>query len=382
MSEVLARIRVKEEHGIRRFLYPLSAEFSLPSGTDLQSLGLATTYGEVIPLQVAELSMGRYRLDFAVHLGTHRELELELREGQPGKSIEDPLQISTNGDTLSSKQQLLEMVLSPKGKISNVIYDGVRHLAAPIEVSGGGDTDDRRFLQGLIYSEETPMNLHDVHVTHGGGPITAWLQTKGRYASGCLATVDTEITACKSWAKVMCRLEDPAPETGVIFTIPFAIESRVVTYDCGLGGGVYGKLEYETDAATVSIHWKRDEHNYAEWRINHAPFVSIRLGNSNPNYAGYTANAEDFQAQRWFHLIDKDKAIAVAITRVPETWKRLKVRMSHTSGILIECVLDETAIPVAEFGICYHFLNDIPAIAAATNPQSILLPPTVEVLPT
>ena len=37
--------------------------------------------------------------------------------------------------------------------------------------------------------------------------------------------------------------------------------------------------------------------------------------------------------------------------------------------------------PVAEFGVCYHFLNDIPAIAAATNPQSILLPPTVEVLP-
>ena len=37
--------------------------------------------------------------------------------------------------------------------------------------------------------------------------------------------------------------------------------------------------------------------------------------------------------------------------------------------------------PVAEFGVCYHFLNNMPAIAAATNPQSILLPPTVEVLP-
>ena len=35
----------------------------------------------------------------------------------------------------------------------------------------------------------------------------------------------------------------------------------------------------------------------------------------------------------------------------------------------------------AEFGVCYHFLNDAPAIAAATNPQSILLPPTVGVLP-
>ena len=41
----------------------------------------------------------------------------------------------------------------------------------------------------------------------------------------------------------------------------------------------------------------------------------------------------------------------------------------------------EGASPVAEFGVCYHFLNDVPAIAAATNPQSILLPPTVEVLP-
>ena len=32
MSEVLARIRVRERHGIRRFLYPLQAKILMPNG--------------------------------------------------------------------------------------------------------------------------------------------------------------------------------------------------------------------------------------------------------------------------------------------------------------------------------------------------------------
>ena len=40
--------------------------------------------------------------------------------------------------------------------------------------------------------------------------------------------------------------------------------------------------------------------------------------------------------------------------------------------------LGEEVSGPAAFGICWHFLNGIPAAAAATNPQSILLPPIVE----
>jgi len=43
----------------------------------------------------------------------------------------------------------------------------------------------------------------------------------------------------------------------------------------------------------------------------------------------------------------------------------------------VEFRIGEASIEPAAFGLCCHFLNDIPALAAATSPQSILLPPVV-----
>ena len=95
---------------------------------------------------------------------------------------------------------------------------------------------------------------------------------------------------------------------------------------------------------------------------------------------GEVATAEEFRSQRWFHLIDSDKALAVAIAYVPKECQVMTVRLTHAGNISVAFKLDETS-PAAAFSVCYHFLNDVPAIAAATNPQSILLPPAVEVLP-
>ena len=85
----------------------------------------------------------------------------------------------------------------------------------------------------------------------------------------------------------------------------------------------------------------------------------------------------EFPSQRWFHLIDGDKALAVAITQVPASCKHLAVRLTADGLVRVSYELEENQSPAAEFGVCYHFLNGIPAIAAATNPQSILLPPAV-----
>ena len=90
-----------------------------------------------------------------------------------------------------------------------------------------------------------------------------------------------------------------------------------------------------------------------------------------------------FRAQQWFHLIDSDKSLAVAMTDVPPSCQEMGVSLNVTGDIAITFRLGAVTDSAegAEFGVCYHFLNDIPAIAAATNPQSILLPPAVEVLP-
>jgi len=98
------------------------------------------------------------------------------------------------------------------------------------------------------------------------------------------------------------------------------------------------------------------------------------------DYVGEVATAEEFLPQRWFHLIDSDKALAVAITQVPPDCQGMTVRLTHEGDVSVVFRLGDVITGPAEFGVCYHFLNDVPAIAAATNPQSILLPPVVEVL--
>ena len=110
---------------------------------------------------------------------------------------------------------------------------------------------------------------------------------------------------------------------------------------------------------------------YAKWTVATAGRV---------DYVGEVETAEAFLPQRWFHLIDSDKALAVAVTKMPATCRSLTVRLTMEGDISVAYKLGDTVSGPAEFGVCYHFLNDVPAIAAATNPQSILLPPVVEVL--
>ena len=62
-----------------------------------------------------------------------------------------------------------------------------------------------------------------------------------------------------------------------------------------------------------------------------------------------------FLPQRWFHLIDSDKALAVAITKVPLDCREMTVRLTHEGDVTIAFRLGETITGPAEFGVCYHF---------------------------
>ena len=79
--------------------------------------------------------------------------------------------------------------------------------------------------------------------------------------------------------------------------------------------GVYGKLHAEEPPEVVwhTQSWARRP--YARWSVT----VDERR-----DYVGVRRPPKNFVAQRWFHLIDSDKALAVAITQVPastaSTW--------------------------------------------------------------
>lgn len=368
MSEILARIRVRETHGIRRFLYPLTAYVGVPfiiklgeSKTNHEMYGgftLVTAAGQNVPRQIIGLTrMPHARMDFALSLAPYETQELMLMSGDALGTVPDALQVTPTPDGgLKNTQQRFTTVISPDGSISEVVYDGVRHLRGP--------SDIRRNDTVAWHSSTAAMNQVNSY------PLYSHLKANCRYDDGGFAQTKAELTACKSWVTITHTLEQPKPGDEIVFTLPLAVTSPVLTCDFGVGGYVFGKM----DSKATEIVWRTEfgDAPYAKWSVATAGRI---------DYVGEVETAEAFLPQRWFHLIDSDKALAVAITKLPAACRSLTVRMTIEGDVSIAFMLGDTTTGPAEFGVCYHFLNDVPAIAAATNPQSILLPPTVEVLP-
>ena len=361
MREVLARIRVREMHGIRRFLYPLQTIIPIPDGIVPSNIGMGDEDGQPVPFQLSPIYLGgdawskQYRADFAVSLEPFGDQEYVLKEVPQKTLVDDPQYLTSSPHSaLKSVQKKFSISLDWDGFISAVVYDEIPHLRLGSEISRNG----------------VVVKAGDSRATSPEEQLTQHMSCTGRYPEdGCRYKSQTEITACKSWATVSHTLEQPQPNDEIVFTLPLAITSPTLTCDFGVGGYVFGKL----DEKAPEIAWRTEfgDATYAKWSVATAG----RL-----DYLGTVDTPEAFLPQRWFHLIDSDKALAVAITKLPEDCREMIVRLTRAGDVTITFRLGDTVRGPAEFGVCYHFLNDVPAIAAATNPQSILLPPVVEVL--
>lgn len=381
MSDVLARLRVTETHGIRRFLYPLTVVLPLHEAEAGSSLRLAAIEGEAVPLQVTPLGDGLARLDFALSLAPlQRPLELQITRSESQASIPDPLHLTILPDgTLHSTQERFQIRLGHAGQIEDVVYDGIAHLSKPCYFHRT-DPSNSLYERGLITSIQTSLPFQSTETHAGGGELAAWQRAAGTYADGSTAEMTTEITACKSWVTLHVRLHHPRVGETLRVCLPlggdFASPNPTRTiFDTGIDS-IYGQCDYfgsylswfAPAAPGEPIHWQIGK----EFIHEHGQNLS-RI-----DYQGTTLSEAQFQRQRWCHLVNGRQAVAIAITQMPDHWRELHVRMR--GQMCIEFVLNEHISDTAEIGVCYHFLNDVPAIAAATNPQSILLPPTVEVL--
>jgi hypothetical protein len=354
MSEV-GRITVRETHGIRRFLYPLSAEIRLPETYQARQLGLVRQDGQSVPLQVswADDPAGQLsRLDFALSMAPLETAKLSLCTDQPEVAIDDPLNIA-RGEPFRSVQRRFAIELGRHGEVLDVIYDNVRHLRVPSIVTRNGERAT------LLVTSTTGPSL----------PLAARINVTSRYSDGCKAHMRSEITACKSWISLTHLLEEPRKGDEVVFSLALAVTSPIVTCDFGPGGGIYSKLQ----AGSVDeVVWRTEfcDAGPVRWSL----YSAGRL-----DYQGQAANSEAYLSERWFHWIDRDKALAVAITQVPKNCRTMSVVLRAAGDVVVSFELGDSVAEPAVFGICYHFLNDIPPLSAATSPQSILLPPLVEI---
>lgn len=350
----IARITVKETHGIRRFLYPLSARIRIPETHRDAELTLLRDGGQTVPLQLTPADPageGLFRLDFAVSMAPFETVDLFLCGGKSDLSCDDPLKIH-EGERIRIEQRRFTIEFDRLGGIHAVFYDNLRHLRAPGSLTRNGE-------KAVLLSS----------TAHAAGlPLAARCISHSRYTGGCNAHTGMEVSAWKSWIMLRHRLEKPGDGDEVAFSLPLAARSKVLTCDFGVAGGIYGKLQ-EDEAADIA--WRTDfsDDGSAQWSLSSA---------GRADYCGRTAKREDYLPQCWFHVIDGGKALATAITTIPDSCRTMTVSLNARGNADIAFQLAGTAAAPVEFGICYHFLNDVPALSAATNPQSILQPPTVQ----
>ncbi|HYA41101.1 MAG TPA: hypothetical protein VEF34_07340 [Syntrophobacteraceae bacterium] len=373
----LGHVRIRETHGIRRFLYPVSVEIpaTILDPADCHDGGpaavLITPDDRQIPLQVTPGAVNPdqdRRLDFAVSLSPFEELELKLFSARPefaplGKegrgdftidasaALDDPLRTVEEERRFRCSQRRFSTEFDRSGTLHEVEYDSEQHLRAPATFSRNG----RRAL------------LEGVSAFAAGFPLSARVSAAGQYPDGCRAQTLLETTAYKSWVMLTHSLSQTQPDDELVFNLPTTISSSVITCDFGVGGGIYGSLNVET-RPEITWHSRLSRSGPVSWSI---------ASGERTDYIGEAQTTEECLRQRWFHLVGGRKALAVAVTQVPAGCREMKVTLNANGDVTVAFRMGEAAFEAAAFGLCCHFLNNIPAIAAATNPQSILLPPVV-----
>ena len=288
MSDVLARIRVRETAGIRRFLYPLTARVEIPPQpgtmaalvTNIEgeytkesadffealhaSFRLHTQDGQPIPFHLARYggSMNAPALDleFAVSLAPLSDLLLQLTRDGELAHLNDPLRLSRGSlGELRNVQERLSLTVNDCGGLDSVVYDGLPHLAASSFVTRNAAT--ATMVSGVL----SPPVFSSGVLSSPAPPLNASVIARGRYADACQAETTSSITACKSWATVTHSIKQAQPGDEIVFTLPLAITAPTLTCNFGVGGYVFGKL----DEKAPEIVWRTQfgDAPYVRWSV-------------------------------------------------------------------------------------------------------------------
>ncbi len=190
-----------------------------------------------------------------------------------------------------------------------------------------------------------PAALEGASAFAAGCPLSARVTAVGEYPGGCGAVTHLETTAYKSWVMLTHFLSRTRPGDELVFNLPMAVSSSVVTCDFGVGGAIYGSLQSETCPEMV---WS------SEFLRSGGVRWSITSG-GRTDYVGEVQTAEEYLRQQWFHQVDGRKALAVAITQIPGCCREMKVTLRADGDVAVAFRIGEAAEVPTAFGLCCHF---------------------------
>jgi len=354
---IFAKLVVSEEDGIRRFLYPLTFELPFKKHETLE-VAIRDDAGTLLPCEVYS-SRSKLIVHFAVSLEPYERRKLTVFRSEQKAPIPDPMTISSDeSGAFTIKQERITTTLQNGGLPASVVYDGVEHLAAPIVFTLNGEQADDEPVRSKSSGRE--LAYHN--------------SSKSLYvANDRLSLTETRLTACKSWIDITHTVEEPAGGSIISLDIPLSSpkDDEVPTTDFGLGNGVYLKVDGDAVMLEADFYGKKP---YCCWQISR-----VNEGIQRIDYQGDAVTVKDLSKSFYFHWTLPHRSLAVAITQLPYTTSHIQALLGRNGKIHFSVVLADVPVRKATVGVVLHFLNDIPAIAAATNPASIVSPPLIVV---
>jgi hypothetical protein len=343
----VAKFRLRETAGLRRFSYPVRASFN----SDAAPLRLVEN-GKPIPAQFTALD-GRTEVDFNVSLGPGESREYRVEKGEtsagPGVAVSqaDGEFVVRHGLEFHVPDNLLGLLHQVNGAKLSYLRPGSQGLSLNYK-------DDIEFRAGGIghWGERTKARITK------RGPLVGGLRFESaeglRSDRSVNSVVDMDFPRSKSWVEVRWKVDDPERWiTGMIADLNLLIEGPPTLVDFGANDTVYAALKPAQRLALSSG----------------APGWFVRLDDE--PYAGSASS----RAEGWAHVMDKQRATAIAVAGFGEEGRdhieaaadgRVRIRRDFPGG------------GERNLHFWLHFVTMPVQVGAATSPQAMQNPLRVE----
>lgn len=380
------RIEVRETAGIRRFGYPVSWRFRLPSEVPAATKFQLVDEDRGVAAQFRPASKGdearEWSLNFNVNLlpyESHR-YSIEYGEGVPGSHEPD------RGMALERTDDAIKVSNAPylTFTVPKDLHGLMRSLKTPAAEFFDPDSAGLVLRSGKDFYRlgETAPDTGRLSVQVAKeGPIANALRFTGNQplaAGASVATVvDLEFVNSKSWVRVDWSVDDP---TGAISALGADLNlaldpperDKPTLVDFGAGTLVYATL---TTGHSARLEARRDQ----QWQV-----LRGLEGKLEPFVVEAQADGPPSLPEGWAHVMDERRCTAAAVDDFGRNYHDW-IEVSSQGRLQIWREFSEAGAATEPgpktLTFWLHFVSFPPHVGAATSPQSMLAPLEVRMLP-
>jgi hypothetical protein len=353
----VVEFRLRENAGLRRFSYPVRAQF--PATVPASRLRLIEA-AKPVPAQFTQMAGSTVEVDFNASLAPWETRPYRIEEGA-GPSQAATMMVEERGNAFVVKHPNgLEFVV-PRALLG--LVDSVR----------SGKTEWLRpgsFGLGLTYGED--IRFRGGGINHWGaktngtvaknGPLACSLLFEGkeglRGSREVASVVEMQFPRSKSWVEVTWTLADLGNfVSGMSAEINLAVGGERTLVDFGAGTTLYAALHANQEARLIGRYLRNEE--IKEW--------SVDVGGE-PYASGRSREIEG-----WAHAMDSTRATAVALAGFGRSSARGdSITVSANGRLLLR--REQMGGTEKVFKFWLHFVSMPVQVGAATSPQSMASP--------